>query len=310
MAVGTETDGSITCPASLNGVVGIKPTVGAIPTDGIVPVSGSQDTPGPLARTVNEAERMLAVLMNDASLMHHSRSVDLSSVSVGVVDVWRTGHSETDAIFDASLQQVKKLTSKLGQSRLLATPDSVHGDEFTVLVHELRSDLDAYLAQRITTGAPSSVQAVIEFNRVHAHEELCHFGQEIFEMAAQSQGRGAVEYVNARQRNLAWVHQHLAVALSHHQVLISPAYMPAWKTDFILGHPPAGGAVTSPAAIGGLPIVTIPMGLVDGLPVGLSFVGEKNSEPLLIALARAVEKLLGLVVDSAWRPRYSMPTRG
>jgi amidase len=248
--------------------------------------------------------------MDDVSLLNRSRTIDVSSVSIGVVDVWRTGHVQTDAVFDEALQHVKKLTSTVGRSSMIATPDSVHGDEFTVLVHELRSDLDAYLAQRVGNGAPSSLAAVCEFNRAHADKELLHFGQEIFEMAAQSQGRTAKEYVAARQRNIEWVQQHVNVALAEHDVLVSPAYMPAWKTDFLLGHPSAGGAVTSPAAIGGLPILTIPMGLVGGLPVGLALVGAKNSEALLIAVARTIEKSLGLVHDAEWVPRFTPPKRG
>ncbi len=305
MAVGTETDGSITCPAALNGVVGIKPTVGSIPTDGIVPVSGSQDTPGPLARTVDEAERMLAVLTDDVALLSRSQSVDVSSLSVGVVDAWRTGHAETDALFDEALQHVRKIADGVSASHMIATSDEVHNDEFTVLVHELRSDLDNYLAGRAVSGAPSSVQEVIEFNRANADKELQHFGQEIFEMAAQSNGRTAQEYVAARKRNLEWVQQHLDGALAAHHVLIAPAYMPAWKTDFASGHPPAGGAVTTPAAIAGLPIVTIPMGLVAGLPVALSLVAAKNSEAMLIALAKSLENSLGLVRDTDWRPRFA-----
>ena len=305
MAVGTETDGSITCPAALNGVVGIKPTVGSIPTDGIVPVSGSQDTPGPLARTVDEAERMLAVLTDDIALLSHTQSIDVSLLTVGIVDAWRTGHAETDALFDEALRYVEKLARSVSASNMIATPDEVHNDEFTVLVHELRSDLDEYLAARVTNGAPSSVLEVVEFNRANADLELAHFGQEIFEMAAQSQGRSAAEYVASRKRNLDWVQNHLDAALDAHDILISPAYMPAWKTDFAAGHPSAGGAVTTPAAIAGLPTVTIPMGLVSGLPVALSLVGAKNSEAILIALARALESELGLVQDAAWRPGFA-----
>ena len=126
-------------------------------------------------------------------------------------------------------------------------------------------------------------------------------------MAAKSSGRTAGEYISARKRNLEWVHNNLDVALSKHDILISPAFMPAWKTDFSTGHPLAGGAVTSPAAIAGLPIVTIPMGLVAGLPVGLSLVGAKNSEAMLIALARSLEKVLGLVHDAEWHPRFIRP---
>ena len=308
MAVGTETDGSVTCPASLNGVVGIKPTVGSIPTDGIVPVSGSQDTPGPLARSVDEAERMLAVLTNDVDLLNRSRVVDASSLSVGVVDTWRTGHTATDELFDEVLKLVQKISSKTSPSQMIATPDDVHSDEFTVLVHELRSDLDAYLSSRVKNGGPRSVSDVVEFNRKNASRELKYFGQEIFEMAARCEGRTASEYINARQRNVSWVQQHLYGALAQNDVLISPAYMPAWKTDFVYGHPSAGGAVTAPAAIAGLPILTIPMGLVHGLPVGVSLVGTKNSEAMLIALARAMENSLGLVNDIEWQPRFARTT--
>jgi amidase len=305
MAVGTETDGSITCPASLNGVVGIKPTVGSIPTDGIVPVSGSQDTPGPLARTVDEAERMLAVLTDDSTLVSSSQSVDVSSLTVGVVDAWRTGDIATDALFDEVLKYVQKVSQNVTSSQMTTTPDEVLNDEFTVLVHELRSDLDAYLLRRVSEGAPSSIIEVVEFNRAHTQIELSHFGQEIFEMAAKCEGRSAGEYIAARKRNLQWVQNHLTSALEKHDVLISPAYMPAWKTDFVLGHPLAGGAVTSPAAIAGLPIVTIPMGLVDGLPVGLSLVGTKNSEAMLIALARSLEISMGHIYDSSWGPGFT-----
>ena len=137
-----------------------------------------------------------------------------------------------------------------------------------------------------------------------------HFGQEIFDLAAASDGRNSVDYVSARARNVEWVRTHLGSALQHHDVLIAPAYMPAWKTDFVLGHPSAGGAVTTPAAIGGLPIVTVPMGLVAGLPVGLSLVGAAHTEAVLIAVAREFEKVLGLVSDAQWRPRFVIPSRG
>jgi len=310
MAVGTETDGSITCPAALNGVVGIKPTVGSIPTDGVVPISASQDTPGPLARTVDDAERMLAVLTDDMHLLTRGRSIEVSSLTIGVVDAWRTGHAETDAMFDEVVHRLAKILRNVAASKMIATPEDVHADEFTVLVHELRSDLDHYLAGRVTNDAPKSVADVVAFNRLNADTELVHFGQEIFEMAAKSQGRGSNDYVDARRRNLEWVETHLSAALGEHDVLIAPAYMPAWKTDFVLGHPPAGGAVTSPAAIAGLPTVTVPMGLVAGLPVALSLVGAKKSEAVLIALARAIETALGLVHDPDWRPRFTPPSRG
>lgn len=310
MAVGTETDGSITCPAALNGVVGIKPTVGSVPTNGVVPVSGSQDTPGPLARTVDEAALLLAVLTDDPGLIERSRRVEVSSLRIGIVDSWRTGHVATDAVFDALIQDLTRRRLRISTSALEATPENVQADEFTVLVHELRSDLDAYLERRASAGAPRSVSDVVAFNQNRASDELVHFGQEIFELAVACAGRDAPDYVAARSRNLDWVREHLLTALAEHEVLIAPAYMPAWKTDLVLGHPPAGGAITTPAAIAGLPIVTVPMGLIAGLPVAVSLVGTAKSEEMLIATARMIETGLGLVDDLEWRPRFISPTRG
>lgn len=310
MAVGTETDGSITCPAALNGVVGIKPTVGLVPTDGIVPVSGSQDTPGPMARRVDEAATMLAVLADDTKLVARSRALDVSTLRIGVVDAWRTGHSETDGIFDEALAAIATLFGRIATVAIAPTPPEVVADEYVVLTHELRSDLDAYLARRCHARGPRSLAEVVTFNREHAVEEMCHFGQEIFEAAVMSNGRSAPEYPAARARNLAWIRNHVEPFLADHDVLVAPAYTPAWKTDFVLGHPAAGGSVTTPAAIAGWPIVTLPMGLVAGLPVGLSLVAGPLSEAKLIAAARSIEGRLGLSLDPEWRPRFVAPGRG
>jgi len=310
MAVGTEIDGSITCPAALNGVVGIKPTVGLVPTDAVVPISASQDTPGSIARTVDEAALMLAVLADDTELVKRSQTFDVGSVRMGVVESWFTGHHGTDSLFDEVLAAVSYLVGHLAPAQIAATPENVVEDEFNVLVHELRTDLDAYLEDRCAVSGPKSLQDVVNFNRAHADEELLHFGQELFELAAASSGRSAPEYKEARARNLDWIRANLEPAFAEHDLLIAPAYMPAWKTDFLLGHPAAGGAVTTPAAIAGLPIVTVPMGLVADMPVALSLVGKPRSEAMLIAVARAIEEQLALVSDSEWRPRFRQPTRG
>lgn len=310
MAVGTETDGSITCPAALNGVVGIKPTVGLVPTDGVVPVSGSQDTPGPLARCVEDAAAMLAVVADDPALVDRSRRVDVASLRLGVVDAWRTGHADTDAVFDQVLSAIGSLFARVVGAGIEPTPTEVSIDEYEVLVHELRSDLDAYLARRCRSRGPRSLADVVAFNRENADRELVHFGQDIFERAANCSGRDAPEYVAARSRNVDWVRTRVEPFLVDHDVLVAPAYAPAWKTDFLLGHPAAGGQVTSPAAIAGWPIVTVPMGMVAGLPVALSLVAGPRSEAALIAVARAIEERLGLVLDPEWRPRFVAPTRG
>lgn len=310
LAIGSETDGSITCPASLNGVVGIKPTVGMVPTVGIIPISSSQDTAGPMARNIDDAELLLAVIADRADLPMLSAGVDVASLRLGVVDAWRTGHVRTDALFDHVLAAVSGSFRNASSIEVPTMPDNVGADEFTVLMCELFDDLSAHLNER-TRGAFTSLADVIRFNEQNAESELCLFGQEIFEMAVTTGGRSGAEYSGARERNLQWaVGECLGPALEHSDVLIAPAYMPAWKTDFVLGHPQAGGAVTSPAAIAGYPIVTIPMGKVDDLPVGLSLVGGPGSESVLIAAARVIERELGIAGDPTWAPTFRQPTRG
>jgi len=190
-------------------------------------------------------------------------------------------------------------------------PDNAVGDdEYEVLMCELLDDLNAYLAGRSNSHV-ASLDDVLSFNRLHADKELHRFGQELFERSAASGGRGSQKYVEARTRNLAWaINECFAPAFSRCDVLVAPAYMPAWKSDFSIGHPDAGGIVTSPAAIAGFPIVTIPCGLVDGLPIGMSFVGPARSEAVLIAAAKSVEKTLNLSPQSGWMPNFVPPTRG
>ena len=313
VAIGTETDGSITCPAALNGVVGIKPTVGSVSTVGVVPVSGSQDVPGPLARNIEVATEVLAVLSGDPDLIARSRRIDVGGLRVGVARAWLTEHAATDRVFEEAIAIIERDVHSVLDSAVPDTASNVHEDEFTVLVHELKSDLDVYLANRVAlgTGRPRSIADVVAFNHEHADRELAHFGQEIFEMAAACTGRDSDAYRQARRRNVDWVeNQCFGPAFAEFDVLIAPAYAPAWKTDFVLGHPSAGGKVTTPAAIAGLPIVTMPMGLVAGLPVGLSFVGPAASEDRLIAIARRIESALGLVNDSLWGPTFRQPSRG
>ena len=309
-AVGTETDGSIVCPASLNGVVGIKPTLGSVPTRGVVPIAHSQDVPGPLAATVDDAEVLLSVLAAQPDLPQRSAAVDPTALRVGVVDAWLTGHARTDTLFASLVPQIERLVGAMSSAAVPATPESVYGDEYTVLMHELRDDLDAYLAERPGNG-PRSLAEVIAFNSANAEAELTLFGQELFELAVGTGGCAADDYRAARARALEWTSTAcFGPAFAAHDVLIAPCYAPAWKTDFSFGHRPAGGKVTSPAAIAGLPILSIPMGLVDDLPVGLAMVGPAGGEHVLIALARVVERQLGLAGDPGWAPRFSQPSRG
>ena len=164
----------------------------------------------------------------------------------------------------------------------------------SVLVHEMADDLDAYLANRPGSG-PASIAAIVAFNAAHADEELAHFGQEYLEAAAVSGGRGVPEYAEARARNLAWAVDSVLIPAFAHGVdaLISPAYGPAWRSVLDRGDSFIGGQVTAAPAVAGWPVLTLPMGLVDGLPVGLSVVGPEHGEDALLEIGAAVEAALG-----------------
>jgi amidase len=307
LALGTETDGSIVCPAALNGVVGLKPTVGALPVDGIVPISHSQDTPGPMARCVRDVRALWEVL-SDAAVP----AVDVRSLRVAAVPTWLSGLAHTDDLFGGVLQRVRDagLFAAVGEAAVPAMGDSEGLDEYTVLLAELHDDLADYLARREPVSGVRTLADVIAFNLAHADEELVHFGQEHFDRAVARGGVDA-ESTSARERGVQWARaQCLDPALAEWDVLLAPTYVPAWKHDFVLGHPSIGGGVTSPAAVAGYPILSLPMGLVHELPVGLALVGRPGSEHVLLAVAEAVEGLLALDAHGAWRPPFKAPARG
>ena len=296
VAVGTETNGSITCPAALNGVVGLKPTVGSVPTQQVVPISASQDVPGPLARSVADAALVYEVLSGRDDCRLACTPDAAASLRIGVAEQWLSGHGGTDALFATALEALTPLVAGVAGIDLPPNDFQVHADQVTVLVHEMADDLDAYLAARAGTGVRSLAGAVA-FNGAHADVELAHFGQEYLEAALASGGRDTDAYRRARERNVAFARDAcLGPAFaSGVDVLVSPAYQPAWKSDLVHGDQVAGGGANcTPPAILGWPILTVPMGLVDGLPVGFSLVGRAGSEPLLIAVGHALEQALGL----------------
>lgn len=308
LAIGTETDGSIVCPASLGGVVGIKPTVGRVSAQHVVPISASQDSPGPMARTVRDAAQLLDVLTGTPDHAPAVGDLEVGAVRVGVVPAWLTGHRPTDARFAEVLESLRSAGAAVVDVVLDDAP-GVDDDELTVLLCEFVDDLGSYLAGRPGEGVRSMAD-VVAFNRDHP-EELAHFDQDFLEMALASGGRASDGYAPARARCLHWaVDQVLAPALAQGvDLLVGPTYGPAWKSDLALGdHPGAGGAITSPAAIAGWPVLCVPMGLVDGLPVGLTLTGRPGSEPRMLAVGQVLEMLLDL--GDAHRPTWAAPARG
>lgn len=309
LAVGTETDGSITCPCSVNGIAGIKPTVGAVPTAGVVPISASQDSPGPMARTVDEVALLLEVLTGFPGIVDKTRG-GVGGIRVGVARTWRTGHPGTDDLFDRIIVQMRDRGARLGDVDAAVPSHEVENDELTVMLCELFDGMAAYLPTR-GPGGPQDLAEVVEHEKKNSSVELVHFGHEFFERAVSLGGTDTDGYRAARSRNLSWaLDECLEPAFATCDVLVAPTYGPAWKSDLTLGgHPAAASPITTPPAIAGWPIATVPMGLVDGMPVGFGAVGRPGSEPLLLAVCRLVEGI-------AWaggrlpRPAWREPVRG
>ena len=293
LAVGTETDGSIICPASLNGCVGIKPTVGRVPTQGIVPISSSQDSPGPMARSVKDAALLLEIMSATTGLV--AATDDSRSLRIGVVRSWLTGHGATDAIFDAALSQFSKAGMKLVEVHIETPSEDVGNDEYEVLLHELFEDLGAYLAVRADTTL-KSLADVVAYNLAHQESELKFFGQELFEKTLVLEGRN-IAYHAKRARNLAWAQKTLLSALVDVDVLIGATYSPAWKSVLETGDDYGENSwITMAPAITGAPIGTVPMGICEGLPVGLGVVARPNDELNLITALAQIERVIDLGV--------------
>lgn len=291
-AIGTETDGSIVCPASLNGCVGIKPTVGTVSTQGVIPLSASQDTAGPLARNVKDAALLLDIL----SGLNTSRVLqDDSPLTVGFVREWLTMDEQANAVFESALQKLSQAGIKIVEIDVPTKARQAADDEGTVLIHEIVEDLSHYLAERPGEGV-TSLADVVEFNR-HNDRELEIFGQEYFEFAIASGGRNA-KYREARERNLLWAtRQVLAPALENVDVLIGMLYAGAWKSDLVNGDDYRNASwMTQAPAVAGWPLASVPMGFVDGLPLGLGVASRALDEVGLVRALARIERALGLGV--------------
>jgi amidase len=323
-AIATETDGSIVCPASACGVVGIKPTVGLTSRAGVIPIAASQDTVGPHGRTVADAVAVLDAIVSrqpdprDPATNHGQSLPDdylaflvpngLAGARIGVARAGVTGYSEeTDAIFETNVDALRAAGATVVDPADIPTIDDINAgvEEITVLVYEFRRDLNAYLATRAGTGVPvSSMADVIQFNLDHAEEELKWFGQQWFELS-ESQPFTEAEYLAAlaRARQLGGALGIDAVLAAHDlDAIVAPTGSPAWPSDLVNGDHFLG-ASSAPAAIAGYPLITVPGGDAFGLPVGLTFMGTAFSEPTLIRLAHGFEQ-----ATSARRAPEYLPT--
>lgn len=304
VAIGTETNGSVVSPSSINGIVGIKPTVGLLSRSGIIPISSTQDTAGPMARSVKDAAFLLAALqgfdpddtVTDASQgktrPDYTASFDIGSLKgkkIGVEKAALSGHEGIVALFQEAIGILKAQGATIVEielQRLLTDPNSVEG---TVLQYEFKHGVDAYLA---TAGAPVRTLAdVIAFNKANEKRAMPFFKQETLERSEARGGLDSPEYTEALKKLLT-SRTIIDDLIKQNQLdaIVAPTSGPACCIDLVAGDYGTGRSFSGPAAIAGYPHITVPMGLVFDLPVGLSFMGTAYTEPALIGMAYAYEQ--------------------
>lgn len=307
VALGTETNGSIVCPSSTNGIVGIKPTVGLVSRSVVVPISHTQDTAGPMARSVADAAtllgRMTGVDPHDPatlasrgkSLADYTKFLDAGGLRGARLGVVRGlfGYNEfVDKLADAAIAAMKDQGAVIVDPAEIETLKHMGEGELDVLLYEFKADLNAYLAALGPKAPMNSLKEIIEFNQTHAREEMPYFGQDTFIKAEAKGPLSSPEYEKALDecRTLSR-EKGIDATMEKYKLdaLVAPTGAPAWPTDLVNGDHDTGGS-SSPAAIAGYPHVTVPAGYVFGLPVGISFFGRAWSEPTLIKLAYAFEQ--------------------
>ncbi|HYE13281.1 MAG TPA: amidase, partial [Pyrinomonadaceae bacterium] len=308
-AVGTETDGSIVCPASACGIVGIKPTLGMVSRSGIIPIAHSQDTAGPMARTVADAAALLQALagfdardretergaaLRDADFARSLDPAALRGARIGVARKSFGFNDRVDKLMEEALDVMKRSGAVLVDPADLPTHGKFDDSEFEVLLYEFKADLNKYLASLAPGGDhPRTLAGLIEFNERNSDREMPYFGQEIF-IRAEKKGPLTERAYRAalRKNHLLARAQGIDAVMRRHRLdaIVAPTGGPAWTTDLVNGDHFSGGS-SSPAAVAGYPNITVPAGFVHGLPVGISFFGRAFTEARLIGLAYAYEQL-------------------
>jgi amidase len=304
-AIGTETDGSITCPAAINGIVGFKPTVGLVSRTHVIPISESQDTPGPMTLTVRDAALVLegmagsdpedrATAEADRHITPYYRGLSADALRGKRIGVMRFADGfGTDEAFEAALATLRAQGATLVEiNEFPGNRGQIGGHEFTVLLHEFKDGLNRYLATTPAHVQTRTLADVIAFN-AHDARELSLFGQDIFERAQATDGVTSETYRTARATSLRMAGpEGIDRILRDHNVvaLVGPTMPAAWPIDAVHGDQISGGGAGSLAAVAGYPHLTVPMGHVRGLPVGLSFIGPKWSDGLILSLGYAYEQ--------------------
>lgn len=306
-AIGTETDGSVVCPSSANSLVGIKPTLGLISRSGIIPIAHSQDTAGPMTRTVADAAILLGAMTGidsrdlatqtsrNKSYTDYTRFLDKNSLRgarLGIARKFFGFNDHVDKALNAHIQELKSLGAMVVDPADIPTSGQFDESELEVLLYEFKADLNSYLAGLGPQAPVHSLKQVIEFNEKNREREMPYFGQELFIRAEAKGPLTSKAYLSALQKNRRLSRtQGIDFVMRRHKLdaLIAPTGGPAWPTDWLNGDHFTGGYSTA-SAVAGYPHITVPAGYVFGLPFGLSFFAGAYSEPKLIGLAYAFEQ--------------------
>lgn len=319
MAIGTETDGSIICPSAMNGVVGLKPGVGRVSRSGIIPISASQDTAGPIARTVAGAAWLLAAIEGEdpedpATVMKERWTADAPGAFLGMknfrgrrVGVLKKPEGFDPGVLDLYFKRVSRimeLGAELIELDELPGGNALNDAEFTVLLCEFKDDIRSYLSKKRSGSGFTDLGDLIAYNSKHAKNVMPFFGQELFEMSWRTSGRSDGAYGAAKETctRLA-VDEGLRALFNTHKLdtLAMPSNNPAWLIDPVLGDC-VRGSTSSPAAVSGWPSLTLPMGELYGLPLGLSLLGKPWSEARLLGMGHCLERDFRIDTRAGFRP--------
>jgi amidase len=305
-AIGTETNGSITCPSAINGLAGIKPTVGLVSRTHVVPISSTQDTPGPMGRSVADLAAVLTAIAGSDPMDSATSEADghrqdyakvlrpdaLKNARLGVLRKDMGYNPEVDAVFEARLSALKSAGAEIVEIRDFKPDEALGPDEERILSTELKVTLNAYLASTPPAVKTRTLAELIAFDRAHAASEMALFGQEGFERGEATKGLDDPDYQKSKaeaQRLAGPEGLGKAMTAKKLDALIAPTVSPAWVSDTVLGDHFSGGT-GGLAAIAGWPHLTVPMGQVRGLPVGISFMGPPWSEAKMLVYGYAFEQ--------------------
>jgi amidase len=326
-AIGTETDGSIVCPSGANGIVGIKPTVGLTSRTGIIPISHSQDGAGPMARSVRDAAILLGALTGvdrsdsatlaseGKALTDYTRFLDpagLHGARIGVARKYFGFSEEVDALMNPLLDEMKKQGATLVDPADIESFGKFDESELTVLLYELKADLNAYLARLGPSASVRTLKDAIEFNEKNKDREMPYFGQDLFIKAEAKGPLAEKEYLEALEKNHKLARtEGIDALMDKHKLdaIVAPTAGPSCLTDLLNGDHFTGGS-SNAAAVAGYPNINVPAGFVHGMPVGISFFGRAWSEPTLIKLAYAFEQATRLRKPPLFLPTISLNPRG